>query len=208
MSYYKYCGLELSNGNTKIGEDTLILNMGSATECPSLKLGFCKLGNKCYARRPEVFRPGRLPYRQRQAAYWQNTSADDMITHFVNVFLKHPALKKRVKYLRINEAGDFYGQECVSKLNKLAAYLKIMYGIQTYTYTARKDLDFAGVAFTVKGSGHDSCPDGKTIARPKSKLAGNKYSEKGREYVVCPADCRKCTACKLNNGLNIVFALH
>lgn len=44
---YKQGQLEVKLGNKKIGNDTLIFNMGSAAECPSKSRGFCKLGKKC-----------------------------------------------------------------------------------------------------------------------------------------------------------------
>ena len=58
MSNYRYNDLLLSNGNSKIGNDTMILNMGSAMNCPSKKLGLCKLGSKCYALKAEkLYKP-------------------------------------------------------------------------------------------------------------------------------------------------------
>ena len=46
-----------SEGNLKIPSSTAIFNMGSATDCPSLKLGLCKAyfngKHICYAKKAE-----------------------------------------------------------------------------------------------------------------------------------------------------------
>lgn len=75
--YYTANGLTLSNGNTKIGPDTMVLNLTSATDCPSRRLGLCQLDNPadCYALKAERhYYTTVLPYRRRQAAYWANNT--------------------------------------------------------------------------------------------------------------------------------------
>lgn len=66
-------------GNLKIGKDTLIFNMGSAEDCPSLKNGYCKVGHRCYALKDEKIYPDCKPYRDRQATYWLNTQTKQII---------------------------------------------------------------------------------------------------------------------------------
>ena len=41
--------IKVRNGNSKIGKDTFILNITSATDCPTKKLGLCKIPKLCYA---------------------------------------------------------------------------------------------------------------------------------------------------------------
>ena len=64
----------IATGNKKLPTTTAIFNMGSATDCPSLKKGLCTAVTEkkvtCYALRPENFRPLVLPYRRRQEKYW------------------------------------------------------------------------------------------------------------------------------------------
>ena len=65
-------GFYYTIGNKKIGNDTLIFNMGSATDCPSKKLGLCRHCDKCYALKAERQYPQVRPFRDRQADYWLN----------------------------------------------------------------------------------------------------------------------------------------
>ena len=219
--YLRRNGLEMSLGNLKLGTDTIIFNMGSAKSCPSRKLGFCLLGNKCYAYKAEMQYKNVEAYRDRQAAYWLNNGARTIGMDIIN------ALKSRrvrvdgklvpmievIKYFRFNESGDFYSQQCVSDLSTIASMLAC-YGIVTYGYTARKDLDFSNVSFLVKGSGHDKGNNGKTIARPFTSRQLEAFTDWGSlwiedaEYAVCPGDCSKCDLCKTPDKVNVVFPLH
>jgi hypothetical protein len=213
MPYFKNNGCEVSQGNSKIGTDTLIFNMGSAAYCPSKIRGFCKLGKKCYAAKPERIYPGCLPYRQRQAAYWLKTSSRDIATALIAIINKRNKKQRVISYVRFNESGDFYSQLCVEKLAKVADYVRACTGVFIYGYTARKDLNFGKInSFSVKGSGHTAGNNGEAIARPKSVLAGKShkgtYTENGKKYTVCLADCSVCNYCKKHDGRNIVFPIH
>ena len=216
MSYLKYNDLEVSIGNRKIGNDTLIFNMGSATDCPSLKLGYCKLGKKCYAFKAERLYPNAKPYRDRQAKYWLNTSAHDIALDIFGLLQKYKMAASRIKYIRLNESGDFYSQECIEKLSKVVNILsgsKFKH-ITFYTYTARKDLDFKDAEFLVKGSSNDAGNNGKCIARPKPELdkqgtfTHGMFYYKEEHFALCEGDCRTCMTCKRKNDINIVFAIH
>jgi hypothetical protein len=213
MPYFKKNGLEVSQGNSKIGADTLIFNMGSANSCPSKARGFCKLGAKCYARKPESIYPDCLPYRDRQEIYWLNHSAKEIANALSDIILKRNLKKRVISYVRFNESGDFWSQECVNKLARVAAYVRAETGVFIYGYTARKDLNFGDiVSFSVKGSGHTAGNNGEAIARPKKDLADlahkGTYEEKGKKYTVCLADCSACNYCKKQDGRNIVFPIH
>ena len=228
--YLKRNGLEMSLGNAKLGNDTIIFNMGSATNCPSRKLGFCLLGNNCYAFKAENLRKQVKPYRDRQEAYWLGNNAMDIGMDIINALMsrrvrvdgKLVPMMDTIKYFRFNESGDFHSQECVKNLDIIASMLAY-YGIVTYGYTARKDLDFTNVNFLVKGSGHDNSNNGTTIARPAATLKAwgvgvidtrpgewlrEAYIEKGRSYSVCPGDCTICDLCKTPDNNDIVFPLH
>ena len=207
MPYFKKEGCEVSQGNLKLGKDTLIFNMGSAAECPSKKLGLCKLGLKCYAHKAEVVYPGCLPYRVRQAEYWKVTPAKRIASALISII---KGRKAGIKFIRFNEAGDFYKQADITKLARVAEMVKAETGVVTYGYTARKDLNFGKVtSFLVKGSSNNSGNNGRTIARHADKLNGQKdYTEDGVYYVRCPGDCRTCSLCKVKNNVNIVFPLH
>jgi hypothetical protein len=138
----------------------------------------------------EKLYPNVLPYRERQAEFWRSCDAAE----FLNQFNKEKT--KNIKYFRFNESGDFQSQADVDKMNLISLGLKTQ-GITTYGYTARKDLDFSNVSFTINGS---------------SWMADNefRYIPKGGEAVsvMCPGDCRTCDLCKGKNGLVIGIAQH
>jgi hypothetical protein len=200
-----FCELNglLAEGNTKIPTTTAIFNMGSAKECPSLKLGLCAAyvngKHVCYAKKSECeYRPTVLPYRQKQAKFWKSVTADEFIAQFLLI----NALKvKPFTALRFNEAGDFYGQACVDKAEKIATVLK-RYGVTCYCYTSRSDLDFSKAKnLVVSGSGFmkDGIKNEFKIVKVKA--------DKPKGYGVCIGDCRKCKRCQVR-GLKTVVILH
>ena len=177
--YYEHNGLKVKRGNSKIDIDTLILNMGSATDCPSKKLGLCKVCGICYAMKPERMYPGCLPYRRSQEKYWKTHNATQIIIDFEMLFKRHARAFKGIKYFRFNESGDFWSKDCVIKLDMVAAWLLDKYGIKTNGFTARKDLNFDGLSFNVKGSGSSFGNNGYTVARRAKSNAINKLQQSG-----------------------------
>lgn len=151
----KVGGFEFKFGNSKIRDNTLITNMGSAHNCPSANLHMCPIaGSQCYAYRDENTYPGALPFRVRQEAYWLSNPAEVFVDHIMSAlagrekyvarqkvkhFAKHgPAgwipFKKVVRW---NESGDFHGPACVEKLKTIA---ELTPGVTHYVYTHRTDL--------------------------------------------------------------------
>jgi hypothetical protein len=200
-------GFQATRGNTKLGQDTLILNMGSSWNCPSRILGLCKVCKRfsgeirfaCYADKAEFLYPQVYPYREAQANYWLSHSASEIISDLSAVLNEYARRGIKIKYLRFNEAGDFWKLECVNKMSRIAEYLKSTWKITTYGYSARSDLDFTGASFQIKGSGWEG-PNGMTWVVGKSE-------EVPAGYKVCPGDCRKCSLCKRGNH-NIAFHIH
>jgi len=99
---YKF---EYSIGNAKIGNDTIIINMSSAKGCMSLTLGLCTLGatGKCYALKPEYRYQDISNYRERQANQWHCMTPQGIS----DVIKKIKKALPQIKYIRINEAGEF-----------------------------------------------------------------------------------------------------
>lgn len=188
-------------GNSRIGDDTLILNMGSATDCPAKKLGYCKLGSKCYALKSERMYPVVLDYRTRQGEYWLGNSAIDIA---FDLSLSIDKRRKTTKWFRFNESGDFYSQECIDKLNIIAEILRGEFNIVTFGYTARKDLDFSSTEFVVRGSGF-LLPMGKTFIVPKDTPIG--WNEE-LNATVCSGDCKTCTLTRSPEHANIAMRLN
>lgn len=182
--------------------------MGTAENCPAKLLGFCKVGERCYARKAEKLYKNVLPYRRRQHIYWSNSSAPTIAAAF-SLLLRR--VRVPIKYLRFNESGDFFTQGCVRKLSILAEFLKKEHNITTYGYTARQDLNFENVHFLVKGSSHDSGNNGKTIVMPKAKIKDHLSTLSESEqstWTICPMSCKACDICKTKTGTNIIFPLH
>lgn len=146
-------------GNAKVGENTLIINMGSATHCPSAERGLCPIAGQCYAARDERIYPTTLPYRDRQEKYWLETSAEQIAYDIEEVYSgferlqqkrhvkdvkdakashrRRPRYKAIKRLLRWNESGDFHGEACVEKLFTVA---DLTPDVLHYLYTHRTDL--------------------------------------------------------------------
>lgn len=203
--------MEYSIGNRKIGKDTLIFNMGSATNCPSKLAGLCDIN--CYAMKAEKMYPQTLPYRTRQEKYWLETDAFEIAEEIQKAFNRN--LKTELKYVRVNEAGDFHSMACVEKLIQIA---QILPHIKFYTYTHRSDLIHAGMNipanlvintsnFSVKGFNQFK-------AIPEIKVHGMKKIAKVKKEILnfadfaCMGDCSICGYCKKSHGKTIGVPLH
>lgn len=193
--------IKLKFGNTKLGNDTLILNMGPAETCPSKKKGYCEVINKgitCYAYKAErCYKRATPAYRRAQEEYWKTTPAKQILADIIGRLEKR---KIKTRFFRFNESGDFYTQRDVRKLSTIAEGLKAR-GITTYGYTARRDLDFKGAKFLVKGSGHSKGNNGRTTVLDKGE-------QPPRGYIICPGSCKTCNICKEDTKTNIAFRKH
>jgi hypothetical protein len=131
-----------------------------------------------------------LAYRERQAKQWQRESAEEI----AGGILKHT----RLKYMRFSEAGDFPEQRDVEKMSRLAELLG-HYGLRTYGYTARRDLNFTRVSkhMTVTGSGFGIHNRFDVV---------KKYNPD--KFYNCPGNCRSCNFCKERRGITINVEKH
>ncbi len=185
--------IRVSNGNKKIGNDTLILNMCSATDCPSKRLGLCDIhGSKCYARKAERLYPNVLPYRRDQEIYWQTHSSSEIAKELQGIIERKRA---PVRYIRLSEAGDFEEQRDVDKTKDIA---RRMSEVIIYVYTARRDLRYTRLPsnLIVNGSGF---------------MVSNQFTAVDRvrdNETICPGDCRTCDLCKTSGGVDIKVRYH
>ena len=182
--------MEYKIGNKKLGRDTAVINMNSATDCPSEKLNLCAVCKICYAKKPEKQYPSVLPYRRRQERDFDNQSANQ-----INFTIKK---HKKVRYLRFSESGDFKNQAAVNKMSAISDLMDKR-NIKVYGYTARKDLDFSNISanMAVNGSGFMVSNN----FYPVDKFSS---SDKYR----CLGDCRKCNICKTPHNINIAVEKH
>ena len=195
-------------GNLKIPKTTAIFNMSSATDCPSLKLDICKAcvgeKNHCYALKSERdYRPNVLPYRRRQQEYWLTTKAEEFVYEFMMVNSLKP---KPFTKVRLNEAGDFHGQACIAKAERIAKILH-QYGVRVYCYTSRSDLDFSNTKYlVVNGSGFKKAGISNEFAMV-SKEVGKDPKQWPKGYAKCPMDCTICDRCSIK-GKNTFVIQH
>jgi len=181
-------------GNRKIGKDTLIFNMSTARKCPAAKLGLCQLDDpdQCYALKAEKFYPQSYPFRQCQARYWRNNTAET-IARAIRAALKN---HKKVKYIRVNEAGDMTSAACLEKIMQISAYVR---GVVFYMYTARRDL-VTKKALAIKPP--------NLIINGSGFMADNAFIIDGKTKYKCKMDCTTCTLCKTNGHKTISVKKH
>jgi len=200
----------VSFGNKKLPKSTAILNMGSANSCPSDALGLCNVSKICYAKKAEKHYPNVEPYRDRQQAYWLSTSATDIVS---DLLLKFARRRTKTRALRLNESGDFWSQDCVTKAEEIARLLKNQ--IRVYVYTARRDLDFSACKHLIvngsnfKSEGVKRSFTAMTPRQIRQLQTSNVSGLLGDAVVnICPMDCTICALCASNSKKDIVVAMH
>jgi hypothetical protein len=190
-------------GNHKLPKKTGIFNMGPARDCPSFKLGFCQAivnGKRvCYALKSENdYRPGVYSHRLAQKNYWLSVTPEKFVIDFVTM---NTLKTLPFNALRFNESGDFWSQECVEKAEEIARMLH-KFDIVTYSYSARRDLDYSHCKrLIISGSGFKK----EGIKNIFTMVTDLKDRPKG--YGICKGNCRVCTRC-LKSGLNTVVKYH
>jgi hypothetical protein len=168
---------EVGLGNSKVGFDTIVINMTSAHNCMSAVIGTCKLGasGECYALRFEKrYKDTSLEKNLKHEKQWA-CSTPAAIANSLDIVIKK--IGSRIKYVRVNEAGEFRNLpsdpdmlalvsdekkaelaeiDDVEKLKQVAAEMKKLNSdIMFYTYTHRSDLKIGnlGENVCVNGSG-------------------------------------------------------
>lgn len=220
-------------GNSKIGNDTIIFNMGSAHSCPSAKLGLCEMahskfgGNgRCYALKAEYFYPQSLPFRTLQKVQWENFTAAEIADQLFTEIYRSRRYKAPIRYVRYNESGDFYSMSCVMKAGKIAGYVAELCKraglpiVKFYTYTHRSDL-FKGIGgqallascpsnFTINGSNFKAHNEFKVLEISRKERDEKDSTGKKVNKFTCLDDCTKCSLCKTHGkeGITIIQARH
>jgi hypothetical protein len=195
----------ISKGNSKIGvnKDTLIMNITSAHDCPSRRLGYCQVPpGACYALRDENFYKGSLPYRRRQTKVWDALSAEEIASQIKDIVMRRRNQKRGVpvKYLRMQESGDFRDASDVDKMSRLADLLK---GVVTvYTDTARRDLFPRPHSsnLVINGSGFMVDNNFKVV---NADQLGSGYKCRAVYVPISKNPCYGCTLCKTKGGKTI-----
>lgn len=183
--------IKYSIGNMKVGDDTLIMNITSATDCPSKKKGFCDIkGARCYALKAEELYKNVLQYRRCQEQLWDLLTADQIAMQINEI-----NRQLGIRYVRFQESGDFRNQEDLNKMARIASLIVPL----PYVYTARRDLDFSGRGrLVVNGSGF--------MVDNSFNVMEKTDSEDGR--IMCAMNCRVCDLCKFSKGIEIYNKKH
>lgn len=207
--------MEFKLGNNKIGKDTLIFNMGSATHCPSKLKGLCNID--CYALKAEKQYKAVLPYRERQGLSWLSSDAFKIAEEIT----KFTSNRKNVKYIRVNESGDLHSTECLDKLIDIA---NMFPNFKFYTYSHRSDL--------IDDDTHKKLPSNLVINTSNFKVTGlnqfkavrtsfkvkshknqaleirKELKEKYETNIICMGDCSVCNLCKITHTKDILTPVH
>lgn len=208
--------MDFKLGNKKIGTDTLIFNMGSATNCASKLAGLCDID--CYAMKAERQYKAVLPYRTRQEKAWLNNDSFEIAEQITSFLAKK---RNVVKYVRVNEAGDLHSEKCLYKLIELANMLP---ELKFYTYTHRSDIITDNTAKELpknlvintsdfKRKGLNQFKAVKVSFKVKShqkqaKEIRKDIQETFNTNIVCMGDCSTCNLCKINHKKDIYVPIH
>ena len=175
-----------SFGNLKQESTTAIFNITPALDCPSDKLGLCRIPRKCYAKYPERAFPAVRGHRRHQSKFWDLCSPELFV---------YELTKFEFEKLRFSESGDFRHQDDVMKVKAIARLIDR----PVWTYTARRDLDFSDLPgnLIISGSGFMLDNQFNAVINPDD------YNG-----VVCPRNCRFCNYCIEKAGRQIYCAIH
>ena len=195
-------GKTFSFGNSKLPPSTMIINITSARNCPSMKN--CKVKNKlgnCYGQ--EIY-PDVLLRNMRNEFTLPYLSGNDILK-LLELYIENAPIK--IHDIRISEDGDFRNQGEVNFCDKIAGHLKAKYGISTTVYTNAITLDFSGVKNMIINASSKAIRGATRyfIATPESVMANipatNEVSYridargKREPFFRCCGDCYICRFC-------------
>lgn len=188
-------------GNKKLPKSTAIFNLGTWFLCPGRLEGYCELSTECYAKCREVM-GNVIQSRLNNCYFWKSNSAET-IAEFISYSIKAEQLKgNKVNLLRFNEVGEIEDQEELKKLVKISNIVYLKTGVQSYTYTHNRALNFniERPNLTINGSGF-MVDNRFTVV----KLENYKQYVKDHEGIECPQNCEYCgSICSKKLGVEIV----
>ena len=199
-------------GNTKIGNDTLIINVNHAFNCFSDKSGYCENCNQCYAKKAPNTYPNSFLYGFASEIGFNKLSVTEIINS-IEKRHKEAFKAKSIKFLRFNEAGDFKSFNLFLKANEVAKHFYNKYNIISYTYTHNKELlshkeaiknSYIVMNWSIEAG--DGFKSAITCNNP-SKLS--EYLSQPDKFVICKGKCHNCSYCKDKTDLRtVVFVNH
>ena len=191
-------------GNKKLPKTTAIYNIGCWFLCPGRLNGFCELSTECYAKCREVM-GNVIQSRLNNYYFWKSNTAE-RIAEFICYSIKLESLKgNQVNLLRFNEVGEIEDQQELEKMVKVSNIVYMKTGVQSYTYTHNRNLNFniPRANLTICGSGF--MVDNKfTVVKPEDY---KKYVQ-DHNCIECPQKCEYCgSICSKKLGVEIVEVL-
>lgn len=196
-----FTGQAFAWGNAKIPQSTLIVNITSAEHCPSKARGLCQVTHCCYASKCERI----YKYYKAKNLFMENwlfQTPNHKIIELMTAYIRYAPVP--ITCIRINEAGDFINQNQIVQWNKIAKYFYETFGIITYTYTARTDLDFMAAPFIMVNG---SLPNIAGAIRQFYCVPADFYDNciPGPNEYKCPADCTRCHVCSTANFRGVIY---
>ena len=191
-------------GNKKLPKTTAIYNIGTWFLCPGRLEGFCELSTQCYAKSREVM-GSVISSRLNNYLFWKTNDAET-IASFIVYSIKAEQLKGNpVNLLRFNEVGEIEDQQELEKMVKVSNIVYLKTGVQSYTYTHNRALNFniERPNLIINGSGFmvDNC---FTVVKPEN------YKEyiDTHNAIECQQNCGDCgSICARKLGAEIVEVL-
>lgn len=195
-------------GNLKIGNDTLIINMNHSLNCYCSKKGYCKLYNKCYAKKSSNTYINSCLYNIASEINFNKLPVGKIISDIETVILN---AKTPIKFIRFNEAGDFISYKHFKKANEIATYFKNKYNIISYSYTHNIELEEyiseinnSNIVINYSYNVKTDLPVKKCIVINETKI---KNYVNDPNYIICTGSCTNCSYCKNQKDKRIVIFL-
>jgi hypothetical protein len=193
--------VEFTKGNKKLPATTYILNCGSASDCPSDKLGLCEVSKECYAKKAEIQYPDVLPFRKRQRNVFTRISGENIASELLKSSKR--SRSNKMVHFRFSEAGDFRNQKDVEKMATICRILSEN-GVKCYGYTARTDLDLTGLLNWSSVNVSNDLNQWKDKGANRF-LAVKEYSKKNLR---CVGSCKVCDICSRFKGKTVEVEIH
>ena len=148
--------LKLSKGNVKVGGNTVIINMSSATDCVAGMIGMCEYydSGECYALGAEQLRHTVLRAKRLQGVQWRNFDGKKIGFGVLMIIASLPNWDK-IGYVRLNESGDFADKPTDNAMSvanttdlERVKIQKAKFG--KLSKTAKKDKEYTDIVLTAE----------------------------------------------------------
>lgn len=190
-----------SIGNSKIGDDTLVISFNSSLLCYMALLGKCSNCNICYGKNSNKmysneFLKGCIG---QMALLLHSNSKKELFKLIYNtiwsIYCSYSEKElAKIKYLRINVIGDILNNDQLKDINTIAKAIKTVFNLNCcYSYTHNDNLDLSiakDIVFNCSDFSNDKNKECQTIF----EFDIDNYNEE--EEVLCNGHCFNCPYCK------------